>query len=140
MSDSWRPLPVITRDSEAFWASTRAHEMRLQRCARCRKFRFYPSEACHFCASLEYEWVPISGKGTIHTWSVLERAKGTPYEHHTPIAIILVELEEGPIVMSNLIDYEEQDLAIDRRVTIDYEDVTDEVTVFVFRPEHTAGG
>jgi uncharacterized OB-fold protein len=114
--------------------------MRLQRCGRCSQFRFYPSEACHFCASLEYEWVPISGKAAIHTHTVLERAKGTPYEHHTPIAIILAELDEGPIVMSNLIDYEPADLAIGRRVTMDYEDVNDEVTVFVFRPEPAAGG
>ena len=137
MTDSWRPLPQITQDSEAFWASTHEHEMKLQRCSRCGKFRFYPSEACHFCASMEYEWIPISGRGQIHTYTVLERARGTPYENNTPITIVLVELEEGPIVMSNLIDYDDADLAIGTPVTLQYEDVTDAVTVFVFRPDRS---
>lgn len=133
MTDSWRPLPQITKDSEAFWASTREREMKLQKCSRCAKFRFYPSEACHFCASLDYEWTPISGKGKIHSWTILERARGNPFENEVPLPILLVELEEGPIVMSNLVDWSEDDLAIDAPVTLDYEPVNDEVTVFVFR-------
>jgi uncharacterized OB-fold protein len=137
VTESWRPLPQITNDSEAFWQSTHKHQMKLQRCSRCGKFRFYPSEACHFCASLEYEWIPVSGRGKIHTYTVLERARGTPYEHNTPITIVLVELDEGPIVMSNLVDFDDEDLEIDTPVTMDYEDVTDTVTVFVFRPDRS---
>lgn len=137
MTQSWRPLPQITLDSEAFWQSTHEHEMKLQQCSSCGRFRFYPSLACHFCASMDFEWVAISGRGKIHSYTVLERARGTPYEHNTPITIVLVELEEGPIVMSNLIDFEDEDLAIDAPVSVDYEDVTDTVTVFVFRPDRS---
>jgi uncharacterized OB-fold protein len=136
MSQSWRPLPQITKDSEAFWASTHEHAMRMQKCSRCHKFRFYPSEACHFCASLDYTWELISGKGRIHSWTVLERARGNPFENEVPITIVLVELEEGPIVTSNLIGHDEHDLEIGAPVELEYEDVNDEVTVFVFRPIH----
>jgi uncharacterized protein len=131
---SWRPLPRITLDSEEFWKSTREHAMRLQKCDKCGEFRYYPSEACHNCGSLEYQWLPVSGKGEIHTFTVLHRARGNPFENETPIAIILVTLDEGPTMMSNLIDYEDADLAIGQRVEVDYEDVNDEVTLPVFRP------
>lgn len=134
MSNSWRPLPQITQDSEAFWKSTHEHEMKLQKCSRCERFRFYPGEACHFCASLDYEWTPISGRGTLHSYTVLERARGNPFEHDVPITIVLVELEEGPIITTNLIDYQPRHLLIGQAVELAYEDVNDEVTVYVFRP------
>jgi uncharacterized protein len=109
--------------------------MKLQKCSRCGEFRFYPTELCHACGSLEYEWLPVSGKGEVHTFTVLERAKGTPFENDTPITIALVTLDEGPIIMSNLVDYEEDELAIGLRVTVGYEDVNEEVTVPIFRPD-----
>ena len=132
---SWRPLPRITLDSAEFWKSTLEHNMRLQKCNDCGAFRYYPSEACHACGSLSYEWLPVSGKGEIYTYTVLHRAKGNPFEDETPIAIILVTLDEGPTMMSNLIDYEDDELRIGARVTLDYEDVNEEITLPVFRPE-----
>lgn len=55
-----------------------------------------------------------------------------------PIAIVLVELAEGPVMMSNLIDYDPEQIAIGQAVTLDYADVNDEITLPVFRPAKTA--
>ena len=129
-----RPLPTITEDNAQFWTAAKAHRMELQKCDRCGKFWYYPGPVCHYCASREFTWTPVSGKGTIYSYSVLERAKGNPFEDDVPIAIILVRLEEGPVMMSNLIDYAPEQLAIDAAVTVDYEDVDDQVTLPVFRP------
>lgn len=130
-----RPLPAITLDTEEFWKSTKAHEAKLQKCNNCGKFWYYPGPLCHYCGSRDFTWTPITGKGSIWTYSLLERAKGNPYEDDVPIAIIIVQLDDGPMMMSNLFDYEDEELAIGTRVTIDYEDVDDEVTLIVFTPD-----
>ncbi len=129
-----RPLPTITPDTEEFWKSTKAHTAKLQRCNVCGNFWYYPGPVCHTCGAQDWTWTPLSGKGTIYSYSVLERAKGNPYENDVPITIVLVRLAEGPVVMSNLFDYEPEELAIDADVVMDYEDVNDEVTLAVFRP------
>lgn len=135
-SASWHPLPTITQDSEEFWASTHDHAMKMQKCSRCGMFRFYPGLACHSCASLDFTWEPISGNGTIHSWTVLERARGNPFENQVPITIALVELAEGPIITTNLTGFDAREPEIDEPVTLEYEDVDDEVTLYVFRPEN----
>ena len=129
-----RPLPTITQDNEEYWASTRAHATKLQRCNVCSKFWYYPGPVCHYCGAQDWTWTPVSGKGTIYSYSVLERAKGNPFEGDVPITIILVRLEEGPVMMSNLFDYEPEELAIDAPVTMTYEDVNEQVTLPVFLP------
>jgi uncharacterized OB-fold protein len=134
MTKITRPLPTITADNETFWQSTKAHAMKLQRCNVCERFWYYPGPVCPHCMAQDWTWTEVSGKGTIYSYSLLERAKGNPFEGDVPIAIILVTLEEGPVMMSNLIDYEPGDLAVDSAVTIDYEDVDDNVTLAVFRP------
>jgi uncharacterized protein len=129
-----RPLPTITEDHAEFWVATKAHELKLQKCDRCARFWYYPGPVCHYCSSREFTWTAVSGKGTIYSYSVLERAKGNPFEDDVPITIILVRLEEGPVMMSNLVDYAPGQLAIDAPVIVDYEDVDDRVTLPVFRP------
>ena len=129
-----RPLPTITEDHAEFWVATKAHQLKLQKCDRCGRFWYYPGPVCHYCSSREFTWTAVSGRGTIYSYSVLERAKGNPFEGDVPITIILVRLEEGPVMMSNLIDYEPGQLAIDAPVVVDYEDVDDQVTLPVFRP------
>ncbi len=129
-----RPLPTITEDHAEFWVATKAHELKLQKCDRCSRFWYYPGPVCHYCSSREFTWTAVSGRGTIYSYSVLERAKGNPFEDDVPITIILVRLEEGPVMMSNLVDYEPGQLAIDAPVVVDYEDVDERVTLPVFRP------
>lgn len=134
MANITRPLPTITEDSAEFWASTRQHAMRLQRCDDCGNFWYYPGPVCHTCGSTRFTWTLVSGRGTIYSYSVLERAKGNPFENDVPITIVLVRLEEGPVMMSNLIDHGDDRPTIGAAVEIAYEDVDDEVTLPVFRP------
>jgi uncharacterized OB-fold protein len=129
-----RPLPEVTEDTQAYWDATRERAMKLQRCDRCARFWYYPGPVCPHCGSTDFTWTAVSGEGTIYSYSVLERAKGNPFEGDVPIAIILVRLAEGPVMMSNLIDYEPGQLAVDQAVTVDYEVVDERITLPVFRP------
>ncbi len=132
-----RPLPQVAldfQDSERFWESARARALELQRCDACGKFRYYPGTICHYCGSDQYTWAPISGRGTVYSYTMLMRAKGNPFSDDLPIAIVLVKLDEGPVMLSDLVDYEQEDLRIGLPVTIDYGDIDDEYTLPLFRP------
>jgi uncharacterized OB-fold protein len=130
-----RPLPTIDDDSRPFWQSTKAHAMKLQRCNRCESFWFYPGPVCHHCGSTDFQWVQVAGTGTIYSYTLLQRAKGNPFENDVPIAIALIRLTEGPVLMSNLSDYDADDVRIGLPVEVVYEDVNDEVTLPIFRPQ-----
>ena len=130
-----RPLPYITRDSDEYWKSAREHNLKLQRCQECMRLRFYPSHACHFYGSLGYEWVPISGKGEVYTYSVVYRGPGSPFEDLLPLVVAMVTLDEGPTLMSNIVGCPHNDVKIGMRVRISYEDVSDQISLPVFVPE-----
>lgn len=129
-----RPLPTINRDSEPYWASARTHALALQRCEQCEQFRFYPSLSCTFCGSLDSEWVPISGRGTVYTFSTVYRGPGSPFADLLPLVVAMVTLDEGPSMMTNIVDCATEDVRIGMPVEITYEDVNDEITLPVFRP------
>jgi uncharacterized OB-fold protein len=129
-----RPLPRINRDSAPYWKSSKEHNLKLQRCSRCERFRFYPSLSCHFCSSLEFEWLPISGRGEVHTYSVVYRGPGAPFADLLPLVVAMVTLEEGPTMMSNIVGTDPEDVRIGMPVQIAYEDVNDQITLPVFEP------
>lgn len=134
MANHSRPLPRIDEDSREYWASAHAHALKLQRCDNCHSFRFYPSHACHHCGSLKYTWEPIGGFGEIYTYSVLKRARGNPFEDLLPLILVLVKLDEGPVMMANLFNCDESEVSIGMKVQVSYEDVNDEITLPVFVP------
>ncbi len=132
------PLPTRTLDSWPSWDSAHGRALKIQKCDACGEFRFYATPICHFCGSDTFTWTPVSGQGTVYTWTELHRARGNPFENDVPIAIVLVELAEGVVLMSNLIDYAPEDLRIGLPVTLAYEDISDEFTLPVFRPARSA--
>lgn len=130
-----RPLPSINRDSAPYWQSAKAHRLEMQRCTQCNAFRFYPSHSCPFCSSIEFDWVPISGKGSVYTYTVVHRGPGSPFEDLLPLVVAVVLLEEGPAMMSNIVGCPPAEVAIGMKVKVDYEDVNDEITLPIFVPD-----
>jgi uncharacterized OB-fold protein len=128
-----RALPHRTAENSRLWDSCTEHAMELQRCAACERFWYYPSPICPHCSSLEYSWQPIAGTGVVHSFTWVHRpAPG--FEDLVPYAYALVELAEGPIVATNIVNVDERELAIDLPVQIHYLDVTDDVTLPLFEP------
>ncbi len=142
MSTTSRPLPAIAADNAGYWRSAKEHALRLQRCGSCGRSRFYPAPVCHACGSQHWEWQPIAGTGSVHSYTVVHRAAVGVFAERMPYTIVLVTLDEGPTMMSNLLDTDGSDLDADdrdelrigTRVRVAYEDLTDEVTLPVFVP------
>jgi uncharacterized OB-fold protein len=135
MADYTGPLPVPTPETRPFWDAARRHELCLQRCRTCGRYLFYPRVACPHCFGPELEWRRVSGRGTLHTFTVVHRGqRGFPLG--PPYVIAIVELDEGVRLMTNLVDVAADPAAIriGMPVEVVFEDVSPEIALPRFRP------
>ena len=135
MAEPRKPLPHPTPETQPFWDGTKAGELRLQRCDDCSHVYFPPRPFCPRCASRSVTWFAASGKGTLHSY-VINHRPAPGFEADAPYAIAVVELEEGPRMMTNLVDVEQtpEALALDMPVEVSFERATDDITLPKFRP------
>lgn len=136
MVETSLPIPEPSEDTQEFWEGLKRHELFIQRCAECGTLRHYPRPCCHNCASLNYEWVRASGRGTIYSYMVAHHAFHPAFRDKVPYAVALVELDDIPGVRmaSNLVDCPLEQVRIGMPVEVVYEDWSPEVTVYKFRP------
>jgi hypothetical protein len=123
--------------TKAFYDFCKDEALHFQQCTSCGTFRHVPREMCAQCNSFEWEWVKSTGKGTIYSWVVINRALHPafydPSEDAVPMAPVVVEMEEGVRLLSNMVDCPPDQLEMDMSVEVVYEAVTDEVTLPRFR-------
>lgn len=130
MSEIPRMAPIPGPINQEFYDGLNRHELLLQKCQDCGKSRFWPIEMCPFCNSFNHEWARCSGKGTVHSYTVQHQAMHPAYP--APWVVLLVELEEGPrLVTHGLMPPEEVEIGMP--VEIEYEKITDEITIHAFR-------
>ena len=129
-----KPLPVPDADSAAFWAGLRDGRLLLQHCLACGHVQYYQQGLCRVCGSERLEHRAASGRGRVYSYSVVHRAPGPAFKADTPYAVLLVELAEGPRMISSLADGDPAAVAIGMAVEIVFDAVTDQVTLPRFRP------
>jgi uncharacterized OB-fold protein len=136
MAEPAPPLPVADPVTRPFWESVRAHAMRLQRCRGCGRFVFYPRAVCPFCLSGELAWTPVSGRGTVHAFTIPHRHPHPAFAARAPYVVALIELEEGARMLSTLVGVEPTPAAVRVGLPVEvvYDDVTAEITLPRFRP------
>lgn len=127
------PPPVPSEDAAPFWTHLHAGEFRVQRCARCDRLQHPPRTVCPACGSADHDWVPVSGRGTVYSFVVTHQAVHPAFEGHTPYVTVLVELEEGPRMASNLLDVAVDEVRIGMPVQVELVRVSDDVTLPLFR-------
>jgi uncharacterized OB-fold protein len=133
MSEGRRARPAPTPETQHFWDGTRSGELRLQRCNACQKVYFPPRPFCPTCAARDVAVFAASGKGRLYSYVI----------HHRPVpgfippyAIAVVELDEGPRLMTNIVDCPQtpEALQLDMPVEITFEKLDDDITLPLFRP------
>jgi uncharacterized OB-fold protein len=132
-----KPLPPVTNLNRPYWDGLRDGVLRMQRCASCSLVRYPPAPVCPRCWSEEHEWAELSGRGTVSSWVVFHQAYLRGYEDEVPFNVAEVTLEEGPRLITNLVDVDLDDIRAGMPVEVVFDPVTDEVTLAKFRP---AGG
>lgn len=110
MTDRAMPNPPITPESEPFFAAAKEGRFLIRRCGACGKAHWYPRALCPFCFG-ETAWEEASGQGTIYSYSVMRRV--SPLQ-----AIAYVALDEGPTMMTNLVECDLDALAIGQAVSV----------------------
>jgi uncharacterized OB-fold protein len=134
------PTPVPNADNQGFWDACARRELRLQRCTACRAWRHHPRPMCPACGSFEYEWAPASGRGVVHTFTIVHRPTLPAFEDRLPYNVIVVRLEEGVFMVSNLVDADVDVLRIDLPVEVVFEPLDESITLPKFRPTLSRGG
>jgi uncharacterized OB-fold protein len=127
------PLPRPYQDTETYWAAARDHRFVIQHCKSCGKHQFYPRGVCSHCLSSDLEWHEASGKGTVYSFSVNHRAPHPGFADEIPFVLAIVELEEGPRMMTNIVECNPDSVKIGMAVEVTFEDVTEEVTLPKFK-------
>jgi uncharacterized OB-fold protein len=130
-----KPIPIPSPETEFFWEKVRQHELWIQRCKDCGHNYFYPRPLCPKCLSRNVEWFKASGRGTLYSYMINHRpAPG--FEEEAPYAIAVVQLEEGPRMMTNIVGIENtpEKLVLDMPLEVTFEDVLPEVTIPKWKP------
>lgn len=119
-----RPKRTLGERHDDFWAWCGKGELRLQRCGACNRLSWPVVRACEHCGGAELSWERMSGHGKIVSWCTFDQdyyggVLPTPYD------AILVELEEGPLFISNPKGFTERDIEMGMPVTLDFIDCED---------------
>jgi uncharacterized OB-fold protein len=128
------PAPTITYDTASYWAAAAAGSMLLTRCTLCANVVWYPRFFCPGCGATT-EAFAASGRGTIYSYTVIHRGEG-PYAQAGPYLLAYVELEEGPRVLTNIVDVAPEDVGIGDRVTVVFNPASPDSALIRFRPEN----
>ena len=131
-SSDGRPLPSPTDTSLPFFEGAKEGKLVLQRCPR-DGFFFYPRSRCPSCLADDWRWEAVSGRGSIHAYTVDRVGHDPALASRAPYAIAVVELEEGPRMTANIVDCDVDALAVGQPVEATYETV-DDVALVHFRP------
>jgi uncharacterized protein len=127
-------LPTPDAETQPYWDAARERRLLVKQCRACGRMHFYPRPFCPHCWSDEVDWVEASGKATLYTYSIVRRNDLPPFGERVPYVAAVVDLEEGPRMLTNVVDCDEDALRIGMALEVDFRVETDEVTVPVFRP------
>jgi len=127
------PLPQPGLDNAPFYEATRRGELRFQRCSDCETFRHYPRPICPTCQSTRYTWELSSGRGVVHTWTLVHGPTLPAFQDQLPYNVVDVLLDEGVHFQSQVLDCPPAEIEAGMRVQAVFVPVSDEITLVKFR-------
>ena len=127
-------LPTADAETQPYWDAAREERLLIRRCGACGDTHFYPRRFCPSCWSDDVAWEQASGNATLYTWSVVHSNDLPPFGEKVPYVAAVVDLAEGPRMMTNVVDCDADALRIGMELTVAFDARTDDVTVPVFRP------
>ena len=145
MAIQWnKPLPNVDNDIEPFWDALKEHEFKLYRCNKCREW-YWPFSYCRnddnepWGANVQLE--KASGKGKVFTFNIVKTAFDPSFKDDVPYVYAMIELDEGPMIGSNIEGCEPTDVYIGMPVEVFFQDIVgpngEEWTMPKFKPQQT---
>ena len=127
-------LPTPRPETAAWWASCRDHKLMIQHCSQCGAFQFYPRIVCSSCLSEAVKWVQSAGRGKVETFTICRLPVAEAYAADVPYVVALIQLEEGPTMMSNIVECDPESVVAGMPLEVIFATWSDEITVPQFRP------
>jgi len=129
-----RPVPHPTPETQPYWDACKRHELSIPYCLSCKEHFFYPRRFCPRCFGWDIEWRTVSGRGKLYTYSIQYRPQAPGFQ--PPYVTAIVQLDEGPRLMTNLVGVEPdpEKIRCDMPVEVDFLELTDEISLPVFKP------
>lgn len=131
---STKALPEVTPLTRHYWEALKAHELPIQHCDGCGEYVHYPRMRCPHCGKDALRWARASGRATLHSY-IINHVPPPGWENEVPYVVAVVELEEGPRMLTNLrgVPPESKFLELDMPLRVAFEDRS-EMAVAVFVP------
>jgi len=119
-----KPVPAADEISAPFWNAARERRLVIQRCAECGYYNHPPRAFCDACLSQRLAFEPVTGNGTVHTFTVMHQRDVAGFEHEAPFINIVIELAEQPMLLmvANLPITERNRVRIGASVEVYFED------------------
>ncbi|GAB2983271.1 Zn-ribbon domain-containing OB-fold protein [Amycolatopsis acidiphila] len=133
-STSRADLPTVDDDSRVYWDAYAEGRFLIARCGSCDRVHHYPRPYCPFCWSDDVSPWQASGRGTLYTYSTVYVNDLAPFRERLPYVAAMVELAEGPRVMSTVTGCDPADLRVGMALVVDFQPLTEELSAPVFRP------
>jgi len=121
-----KPIPRPAAESAPFWEGAKRHKLLLPRCHACGRFWFPPSQRCMHCLSANFAWQEAAGQGRIYSFVVYHRVYHPAFEQDVPYAVAIVELDEGPRLLANIVGTPADAIRCDMRVRVVFEERGDQ--------------
>jgi uncharacterized OB-fold protein len=126
-------FPRPTALTADYWEGCRNQQLLIQRCVHCDHLQFYPRSICNSCAGQELDWLPVSGRGTIRSYTVVRHPVSKAYADEVPYVIALITLAEGPTMMSALCNCDPEKIETGMAVEVVFEQWSEEITMPKFQ-------
>jgi uncharacterized OB-fold protein len=128
-------IPGMTDLTRPYWVAAREGRLVLQHCPDCDQAWHPPLPRCPYCHGAGLSWKQAAGTGTIYTYTVVRHPTHAALAGRVPYVIALVELDEGPRLVSGITGCDVDRVRAGMRVRVRFTDVTDEVTLPFFEPD-----
>lgn len=130
-----KPLPTVSEDGRYYWRACRERRFVLQRCTDCGQHQFPPRVLCSHCGLQSLEWAEGDGAGAVYSFTIVHRPPEPSFQPDVPYVVAVIQLDDGPRMMSNVVGIEPDQMRIGMRVRPVFEEATDEITLLKFTPD-----
>jgi uncharacterized protein len=128
------PIPSPSPATQPFWDAAQEGRLIMPRCPQCGIYQFPPTLACNECGCDRMEWVPVSGRGSVFSFVVYHRVYHPAFADKVPYVVAVIELEEGPRIISNVVGIAPSEVTCDMPVRVVFEAVRDGYQIPKFEP------
>jgi len=134
MAGSRFDLPTPDDYTQVWWDAAADGRLLLVRCSACGEAHYYPRPFCPRCGADTVSWEEASGAATLYTWSVVHRNDLPPFNERVPYVAAVVDLAEGPRMMTNVVGCDADDLRVGMALQVEFADTGEGYHLPVFRP------